>query len=100
MKKRDALNIPLHLALGLAVAFAVCWSYWMAIPTTLVWAFLREQAQHRWIIEEHPAIGAPSTALGKRTFFDFSWLGWQQVFEIAQITTGSAVACGVWYFLH
>jgi len=98
VKSREIGNLFLHLGVGLGLTLAACWSDWMLIPGTFVYAWLREQAQHRYII------GKPYERLGdswmqtvqKRTFWDFGWMTWHSMFEVLQWTLGAAVACGVW----
>jgi len=73
-------NTILHLLGGAALVAAVLWSEWMLIPTTFVWAWLREQAQHR----------------------DDGWFGWQtphRIWEVAQWTLGSAVMVLLWKWI-
>jgi hypothetical protein len=101
MKKRDIGNLFLHLGFGLAFALAVGWNYWTLIGVVLVFAFLREQAQHRYILDAYDKdpLGQILYGVNKRTFFDFGWLGWKQVSEIAQWTGGSAIGVALWEFL-
>jgi hypothetical protein len=101
MKKREAGNMVLHVVIGGALAALACWNIWGIVFDTLVYAFLREQAQHRYILDlvnfDHTDDGKKDYLVyrvTKRTFFDFGWLGWQQVFEIAQWTAGAAAAVG------
>jgi hypothetical protein len=99
MKSREIGNAVLHLVVGFGLVLAACWSYWTLIGSTAIWAFLREQAQHRYKLERSDAANANLYWVEKRTFFDFSWLGWKQVFEIGQWTIGATVACVLWYFI-
>jgi hypothetical protein len=102
MKKREALNMVLHIVVGGALAALVIWSYWFLILSTFVYAFLREQAQHRWIIENPDAPIAPIEQVirwevRKRTFWDFGWVTSWRMFEVLQWTAGAAAAClGYW----
>jgi hypothetical protein len=99
VKKREAVNLTLHITVGAALAAGVCWNHWFMVLATFVYAFLREQAQHRIEIGEFIYDAAPENRyhrIKKRTFFDFGWLGWKQVWEIGQWTLGAAVACLVW----
>jgi len=96
MKKREIGNAALHVGIGAALAALVCWNHWFMVLATFIYAFLREQAQHRWIIGPANLPGYKYYVAEKRTFFDFGWLGRKQVSEIAQWVIGSALACGVW----
>lgn len=103
MKTREIGNAFLHLAVGLLLALAASWNHWMLVPVTFIYAFLREQAQHRYILTLHEP--PPEYTLGlwnvqKRTFFDFGWLGKKQAFEIAQWTLGAAIGCGLWELIQ
>jgi len=99
-----ALDIVLHIGVGAVLAALVGWNLWFMVLATFVYAFLREQAQHRYVLimkEIHIEGGEDGHhqrlyEVDKRGFFDFSWLGGRQVWEIAQWTIGSVVACGVW----
>jgi hypothetical protein len=91
-------NFAYHFFGAVAMVAAVWFSHWLLILDVAIFAFLREQAQHRYetavlVLEDGTKT---SYIVRKRTFFDFGWLGWQQVFEIGQWTLGAAVACGVW----
>jgi hypothetical protein len=92
MKKREAWNLVYHTVAGAALAALVAWSIWFMVLATFIYAFLREQAQHRYILTPEPGL-KPLVRAEKRTFFDFGWLGWRQAFEIAQWTVGAALAC-------
>jgi hypothetical protein len=106
MKKRERWNLVLHLVVGGALAALVMVHPLWIIFDTFIYAFLREQAQHRWIhtreeipINEYPNQTGKLFRIEKRTFFDFRWMGWKQVFEIAQWTFGSAVISIPWFYL-
>jgi hypothetical protein len=102
MKKREWISLGLHIVIGAALTATVMWHILMINFAVFVYASLREQAQHRWILEGEP--GAISTSgrklyhANKRTFFDFGWLGKKQVAEIAQWVLGSAVVSIPWYY--
>ena len=98
MKSREIGNLALHIVGGAAMAAAVCWRPWLIVVVVLVFAWLREQAQHRWVFD-NDAIGEPYSAPRKRTFFDFGWLGWKQVAEIFQWTAGAAVSVLVYLLI-
>ena len=101
MKGRDVRNAALHLTIGGALAALAAWNIWMIVPVTFIWASLREQAQHRYEIKAF-TFDTPEEGryyrVTKRTFFDFGWLGWQQVGEIIQWTVGAAIGCGILEF--
>jgi hypothetical protein len=99
MKKRERWNLLLHIAIGGVLAALAMWHPFWIIFDTFIYAFLREQAQHRFIHGDKLLLdGVPVHTVQKRTFFDFGWLGWKQVFEIGQWTFGSAVVVLPWHF--
>lgn len=100
MKKREAWNLIYHVLGGGALTALVCWNLWFMVLATFIYAFLREQAQHRWMIGDSFTFqdGSKMFEIEKRTFSDFGWLGWQQVFEILQWTFGSTVVCTIHHF--
>ena len=104
MKARELGNMALHLTVGLTLTLAACWNFWLLVPVTFVYAFLREQAQHRYILGEpytfHPPVEGSTQdryyRIEKRTFFDFSWMTFHRMWEVMQWTLGSAIGCGIW----
>lgn len=99
MKKREIGNLALHVVVGGAITALVMYQPLFIILATFIYASLREQAQHRYILTQAPdSRCAKYFTAEKRTFFDFGWLGKKQVFEIAQWTVGSAVVSIPWYF--
>lgn len=97
MKARDLANIPLHVGLGLGLAAAVLWWHPAVIPVTFIYFFLREQAQHRYIITgPMPHLSYPAYSVEKRGFFDFGWVTWHSTFEALQGTAGAAVGYALW----
>lgn len=98
MKKRETINLFLHLGLGLFLTALVLYHRYFLLFDTFIYAWLREQAQHRYII------GKPYERLGdswtqtvqKRTFWDFSWMTWHSMFEVFQWVIGCAVALGLY----
>jgi hypothetical protein len=91
-------NFALHFCVAMVMVYLVWFSHWLLVLDVAIFAALREQAQHRYVTAGLVLEDGTKTSyiVRKRTFFDFSWLGWQQVFEIGQWTVGAAVACGVW----
>jgi len=89
MKAREIGNAFLHFGLGGLIAFGVCWSHWLLIPATFIYAWLREQGQHRYVFG--PA------GVEKSTFF--GWVTWHRMIEVLEWTIGAAVACIVWEFI-
>jgi hypothetical protein len=101
MKKREIGNTILHIVLASSLTALVMWHVLFINLAVFVYAALREQAQHRWILEHRvakPMFNWDLYSIEKRTFFDFGWLGKQQAWEIAQALIGSAVVSIPWYF--
>jgi hypothetical protein len=101
MKKREIGNLFLHIGVGAALTAAVLWKPPLIIVVVFVFAWLREQAQHRYELTE--ATERPRSpgdlqlyVVDKRTAFDFGWLGKRQLWEITQWTIGAAIAVAVW----
>jgi hypothetical protein len=88
------MNTFWHITVAAALVALVYISHWFLVFDTLIWAALREQAQHRYILETLPA--GHGYTVEKRTFFDFGWLGKKQVWEVIQWTLGAAVVCLAW----
>ena len=84
------IDLILHITVGALFALAVCWSYWLLIPVTFVWAWLREQAQHRYILNDENRV------IGKASFF--GWMTLHSLWEAAQWTLGAAAVCVAWFF--
>lgn len=100
MKKREAYNLVLHVCVGYSLALLVCWNSWFIVLATFIYAFLREQAQHRvGLFLANNCEKAGHFVIYKRTFFDFGWVTWHRVFEVIQWTIGAALACLLWYFI-
>jgi hypothetical protein len=104
MKKREAVNLALHIGVGAALAAAVMWHPAFIVLATFIYAWLREQAQHRYILTE--ATERPRSpgdlqlyVVDKRTFFDFGWMTGHRIWEVFQWTIGSAVAVALWTFI-
>ena len=98
MKKREAVNLTWHLVVGCALALAVSWRFWLIVPVTFIYAWLREQAQHRWIITK---VTGPNVygslnlyALDKETFF--GWMTGHRIWEVFQWVIGAAAGVGIW----
>ncbi len=101
------MNSALHIVLlGMGLAALPLWNHHCLIGTAFIWAALREQAQHRYILtrataasrEDHPG-DLTLYAVDKRTFWDFGWLKWRQVWEIAQTTGGAVVVVLAYDFI-
>ena len=95
MRLREAGNMALHIGVGGALALAVCWSLWMLILGTFIYAFLREQAQHRYELWLYFS-GTDIYKVKKYSFFDFGWITWHRIWEVLQWTLGAAAAVGAW----
>jgi len=105
MKVREVGNAALHVGVGAALTALVCWNLWFMVLATFLFATLREQAQHRYIINLHQQFSMtpdfPVHKVTKRTFWDWSWLKWHHVFEIAQWVVGSVLGVlAVECFVH
>lgn len=102
MKKREAINLGLHIGIGGVLTALVMWHPLMIIFDTFVYVTLREQAQHRWALvhrttdRNHDNMRLYSAI--KRSFWDWTWFRWKHAFEIGQWTVGSAVVSTPWYY--
>ena len=85
MKKREVGNLVAHIVVGGALAALVCWNVWFMVLATFIYAALREQAQHRYIITPEPGL-KPLVRAEKRTFWDFGWMTWHRIWEVLQET--------------
>lgn len=96
MKKREAWNFVLHFFLALVLVALVLFHPWFLLLDVIVWMTLREQAQHRWIIEllRPGCIDEEAYSAKKRTFFDWTWFKWHHAGEIGQAALGALVALG------
>lgn len=106
---REIGNGILHFVVGGLFALAVCYHAAFMIPATFVYAFLREQAQHRLKLSQETAVLDSQDPgwlqfhdvyrVEKRSFFDFSWLTWHSMFEVLQWTAGAIAAFVLSIFL-
>ena len=73
MKKRETISLALHVTVAAALAALVCWNHWFMVLATFIYAALREQAQHRYILTDWltPLEGMHPYTVKKRTSFDF-----------------------------
>lgn len=94
MSLRETINMSLHILVGFALAFAVAWNHWMMLLATFVYAWLREQAQHRWILRRDPIqlLDEPELFMVEKESF-FGWVTLHRVWEVLQWTIGAAIAC-------
>jgi hypothetical protein len=102
MKKREIGNMALHFGLAIVLTVLVMWHRAFIILVTFIYVSLREQAQHRMILEDlgyFDSYSSPLYVVHKRTFFDFGWLGKKQAWEIGQWVIGSAVVVVLWTFI-
>jgi hypothetical protein len=102
MRKREIGNMALHFAIAIALTALVMWHREFIIFVTFIYLWLREQAQHRWIVTfvQHDTSAPPGTGLyhlDKSTFF--GWMTWHRIWEVFQWTIGSAIAVAVWIFI-
>jgi hypothetical protein len=100
MKKREAVNLALHIGVGAALAALVCWHPAFIILVTFIYAWLREQAQHRWILEAYDKDPKSQIlyAATKQTFF--GWMTGHRIWEVFQWVIGAAVAVGIIEFVR
>jgi hypothetical protein len=95
VKKREAINTTLHIVVGAALAALVCFNFWFAVLATFIYAFLREQAQHRWILKKHMQFSMepdfPVYTRQKQTFF--GWITGHRIWEVFQWTLGAGAVC-------
>jgi hypothetical protein len=91
VKKREAVNLALHIGVGAALAALVCWHPAFIILVTFIYAWLREQAQHRWEFTLYEDQGLYS--IGKASFF--GWITGHRIWEVFQWVIGAAVAVGI-----
>jgi hypothetical protein len=100
MKKREITNLILHVCVGYSLALLVCWNSWFIVLATFIYAFLREQAQHRYEITKHQQFSMepdfPVYKVEKQTFF--GWITTHRMFEVLQWTAGAALARLLWCF--
>jgi hypothetical protein len=94
MKKREVFSLALHIGVGAALAALVCWHPAFIIPVTFIYAWLREQAQHRYVIGE-PIKGISNLlyTVEKQTFF--GWITGHRIWEVFQWVIGAAVVVGI-----
>jgi hypothetical protein len=95
MKGREIGNTALHLGGAAAMVAAVWWHDAMIIPVIGIWAWLREQAQHRYILTRSKGWAQGVYSVEKRSFWDWSWVTWHRVWEAAQWPLGAAVCYGL-----
>lgn len=89
MSKKNWAQAGEHFGLGLAFTIAILLWFPLVILVTFIWAWLREQAQHRYIVNDENRI------IGEHTFF--GWTTWHSMKEVFQWTAGSAVGVAIWY---
>ena len=103
------IDLILHVFVGAALAAAVLWhrpepfGYPLYIVlVTFVYAWLREQAQHRLRLEKHHYLsqeaGHPVYMVEKRGFFEFDWVTGHRIWEVFQWVIGSVLAASVYFF--
>jgi hypothetical protein len=93
VKKREIGNLALHIGVGAALAALVCWHPAFIILATFIYAWLREQAQHRWVHIEADGVRETLYLIEKQTFF--GWMTWHRIWEVFQWTIGATVAVGI-----
>jgi hypothetical protein len=93
------MDIALHIIGGFLVSAAIMWIHWLAIPALLIMGFLREQAQHRWIltVSEPHDDGIRLYMVEKQTFF--GWITGHRLWEVAQWGIGATIAAVAWQFI-
>lgn len=93
MKARNVGNFFLHLGVAAALTAGVIFNHWFMVLVTFIYTWLREQAQHRWILIKH-FDGTNIFRVEKQTFF--GWMTGHRIWEVFQWTIGSAVICAAW----
>jgi hypothetical protein len=91
-------NSALHFfVLGMVLAVLPLVHHWFLALDAFIWAALREQAQHRYILD-YPIVSGDKILYEakKRTFFDFGWLGKKQWQEIMETTLGAVLLLGAY----
>jgi hypothetical protein len=96
MSKRDWKNLGYHIGVALVLAALVLWNHWFMVLATFIYAWLREQGQHRYDLRRANADSEflPYYHVEKSTFF--GWMTWHRMFEVLQWTFGAALASLGW----
>jgi hypothetical protein len=99
MKSRETWNLVAHFTVAYVLAALVCWNFWFVVLATFIYAWLREQGQHRWVIltVDDLVCERKYNTVYKQTFF--GWMTWHRIWEVFQWTFGAATACGIWQCL-
>ena len=93
MKKREIGNLFLHIGVGCALAALVLYHRWFLLLVTFIYAWLREQGQHRYKLTLSTRVGHEEARLyrvQKSTFL--GWMQWDRMFEVFQWVIGAALA--------
>ena len=96
MKKRETINLLLHITVGGVLTGLVLWQSYFVLLMVFIFAWLREQAQHRKILIEEGTVtgfelGTVRTyRVEKETFF--GWMTGHRIFEVFQWVIGCFVA--------
>jgi hypothetical protein len=96
MTLRDWGNLALHFTVAAALAALILFNHWFIVLATFIYTWLREQAQHRWVltlVEAHYTEDRADRLYRVRKSTFFGWMSWWRMFEVAQWTVGSAMAC-------
>jgi hypothetical protein len=99
VKKREIGNLALHIGVGAALAVGVMWHPAFIILATFIYAWLREQAQHRWIHRDYEQVDDVEFGtfwtyrIESQTFF--GWMTGHRIWEVFQWVIGAAVAVGI-----
>ena len=93
MKKRESINLALHITLAGALTALVMWHVLFINLAVFIYAWLREQAQHLydWDVDGSGRIIKTTTGF-------FGWMTWHRMWEVFQWVIGSAVVSIPWYF--
>jgi hypothetical protein len=93
VKKREVVNLALHIGVGAALAALVAWHFAWIIFVTFIYAWLREQAQHRYILTRNSGWAQGVHAVENQTFF--GWMTGHRIWEVAQWVIGAGIVYGI-----
>ena len=98
MKSRELGNMALHIGVGGAITALVMVHPLFIIFATFIYAWLREQAQHRYDYGFSGITVGGEPTLKKTNVGFFGWMTGHRIFEVFQWVIGAAVVSIPWYF--